>query len=207
MKATSILAASACLIAQQTLSAATVTFNQEFGPAGRAFDPPIVLADPNLAGKRIHQFRVTTDADILRVGDVHFINLAGLYNHAFGQDTAPPLPVFVALFPQLAADTWITTPGATAIAGNSANPFGTDNNSWFDTSNDGPVTEFLFARLTVNTMPVGYFRGVVSVAGTEGPEAFPFNFQINVPEPGALALGIVAVGASVATLRRRRPLA
>ena len=48
-----------------------------------------------------------------------------------------------------------------------------DNNSWFDTTNDGPQTNFLFA-ITISISLV-HFRGVVSVlADTGDPEVHPF---------------------------------
>ena len=74
-----------------------------------------------------------------------------MYNNPTGTDTEPPLNALVAVFPALGADSWITTPGTTALAG--AGGTKADNNSWFDTTNDGPQTNFLFARITTNGLP------------------------------------------------------
>ena len=137
--------------ASQQALAATVTF-QIVDPAppnhpvvsfGRPTTAAEVANDPDAANKTVHEFRVTTSSDILRIGDVVLSNRAGLYNNALGADTEPPLEAFVAVFPALGADSWITTPGATALAG--AGGTTADNNSWFDTTNDGPQTNFLFA--------------------------------------------------------------
>ena len=154
------------------------------------------------AEAKVYEFIVTSDADILRVGDV-FIDTggAGLYNNATGSNTAPPNPAFVAVFPSLGADSWITTPGAgTSTAGGD---LGDDNASWFDTTNDGPVTDFTFARLTT-TGALNSFRGVISVAGSGGPEVFPFNITFGIPEPTSLALfGVGVVGLALAGRRRQ----
>ena len=85
--------------------------------------------DPTAANKVVHEFRVTTSSDILRVGDVYIEPRAGLglYNNAIGADTEPPLDVFVGVFPALGADSWISTPGTTALAG--AGGMTADNNS------------------------------------------------------------------------------
>ena len=102
------------------------------------------------------------------------------------------------MFPSLGADSWITTPGAgTSTAGGD---LGDDNVSWFDTTNDGAVTDFTFARLTT-IGPLLTFRGVISVAGASGPELFPFNFGI--PEPSSMVFVAVSV-ASLAVVGRRR---
>ena len=135
----------------------------------------------------INDYFVTTDADILRIGDVNVV--ARLYNDPLGSDTAPPNPTFVTLFPELGADSFITTPGETAVAGNSEQPFDT-NSSFFDSSNDGPVTDFNFARLTSPDLSI--FEFVVSVAGTTGPEVFQFRLPVNIPEPTAMILLLTA---------------
>jgi hypothetical protein len=147
------------------------------------------------AGARINSFFVTADADILRVGDV--VITAPLYQDPNGFDAEPPNPIFVDLLPALNADSWITTPGVTAIAGGG---FGHDSSAWFDTSNDGPMTHFMFAQLT-NTGP-GHFGGVISVAGATGPEVFEFSFEL-VPEPATSAMaGFILIGLTLAARRR-----
>lgn len=148
------------------------------------------------AASTVYEFFLTSDADILRVGDVFIEGGAALYNNATGSNTAPPNPAFIAVFPSLGADSWITTPGAgTATAGGS---LGDDNASWFDTTNDGPQQNFLFARLTTPGDGPYTFRGVVSAAGAAGPETFPFEFTFPgtaIPEPtSAMLFGLGMVG-------------
>ena len=194
---TRLLAVTAAIAIARTASAATVTFHVGFPDSnnpndsiGRLPVDQLPLPDPATSGKRIHTFSVTTDADILRVGDIFLEGVTGIYQHPLGSQSEPPLPAFVAVFPSLGDDTWINTLGVTAIAGNSTDPFGTPNNSWFDTSNDGPVTQFQFAQITADVGPRGVFRGVISVAGANGTRSVPFSFGINpVPEPGSACLG------------------
>ncbi|MEQ8835851.1 MAG: PEP-CTERM sorting domain-containing protein, partial [Lacipirellulaceae bacterium] len=165
--------------------------NFHFGNA-RQITAEELEGDGPLPDSYVYDFFLSSDADILRVGNVFVELFSGsgqLYNSPLGSNTAPPNPTFVAVFPALGADSWITTPGSvTATAGGS---LGDDNASWFDTSDDGPQQNFHFARLTADG--VGAFRGVVSVAGANGPESFPFNIIFSppimpFPEPTSLAL-------------------
>jgi hypothetical protein len=206
-KLLSIVALGVAFAAQQAM-AATVDFQVVNGAGTVSTGRPTTAAeganDANAQNKIVHEFRVTTSSDILRIGDV-FIDPRtglGLYNNATGTDTEPPLDAFVAVFPALGADSWISTPGTTALAG--AGGTTADNNSWFDTTNDGAQTGFLFARITTNPLPyVGIFRGVVSVLDDAGnPEVHPFSFTLNAPEPasfGLAGMGLIAL----AGLRRR----
>ena len=156
-KLLSIMAVGVAFAAQQAI-AATVTFQAVNGAGtvstGRATTAAETGNDPATVGKIVHDFRVTSSSDILRIGDV-FIEPRtglGLYNNATGTDTEPPLDAFVAVFPALGADSWISTPGTTALAG--AGGTTADNNSWFDTTNDSAQTNFLFARITTSASPM-----------------------------------------------------
>lgn len=157
---------------------------------------PPEIADGVPTGSLVIDYFITTDADILRIGDVDV--RFPVYNNPLGSDSAPPNPAFVTVFPALGADSFITTPGETAVAGNSDQPFDT-NSSFFDSSNDGPVTNFNFARLT-STFPT-FFNFVVSVAGSTGPEVFQFAL-FYYPEPTTLAL-LMTSGLCVLGCRRR----
>jgi hypothetical protein len=186
------------LLSADQAAAATVTFGT---PAYR-YVTPAEVADGAPIGAVVSEYFVTTDVDILRVGNIIIDTRSSLYQYPAGSDAEPPHPLFVSVFPALGADSWITTPGAaTAITGGG---FARDNAHWFDTTNDGPVTNFMFARLTMRQ--AGNLRGEVSVAGAEGPQIFQFHIPFlgpePYPEPGSLALsGIGLLG--LTALRRR----
>ena len=57
----------------------------------------------------------------------------------------------------------------------------------------GPNSNSLFARLTTLSGSQGLFEGRVALAGSSGPESFPFSFPIGVPEPSGLALACLGV--------------
>ena len=82
--------------ATQQVLAATVTF-QWFG--GRLTTAAEIANDPSLANQLVHDFRVTTSADILRVGDVRIHGGVHPYNNSFGTDVEPPNPLFLPVFP------------------------------------------------------------------------------------------------------------
>ncbi|MEQ8209423.1 MAG: hypothetical protein RH917_06285 [Lacipirellulaceae bacterium] len=184
----------------QALSA-TVSFHGGFRPVSSEERTDGVPRSADI----VYDIFVTTDADILRVGNVTLRPSRGpetLYNNAVGSDSAPPNPAFVAVFPALGADSWITTPGVdTAIAGGG---FSADNSSWFDTTDDGPQQMFQFARLTLDMLSYYNFSGVISVAGVNGPEIFPFRFTLcgSCPEPTTLVMAAIA-GFGLIGVRRR----
>lgn len=187
---TACLAMSALCVAQIS-QAAMVSITPSSRPASQA-----EVDDPGSGGLAadsiVHEFFVTTDGDILRVGELNIE--PPLYNNSTGSDTMPPNPVFVGVFPSLGADSWITTPGDTATAGGGLSDAGA---SFFDSTNDGPQNNFLFARLTTAPGDSGLFSGVISVAGATGPEVFPFSFQLGIPEPTSMmlfGLGLVGLG-------------
>jgi hypothetical protein len=151
---------------------------------------------------QIAKFFVTTDADILSVNQVLVTVTGGsLYQvpAPFGSNTEPPHPAFLAFNASLAADSWISTPGATSRLGGDLPGDGTG--SWGDLTNDGPQNSFHFATLTIPSFASGAratFTGRITLAGANGPEAYPIAI---VPEPcsgGLLSLGLI----SLASFRR-----
>ena len=133
-------------------------------------------------GGFVHDFFYSADSDLLSVG---FVNIdAPLYQHPLGSDTGPASQLLNALTPGGVADSFITTPGSTAIAGHG---FGSPDGAWFDTSNDGPRENFHFARLTTMGSP-GMFTGRVSVRTYEEYVSLPFEFQLPASEAGLAML-------------------
>jgi hypothetical protein len=214
MRKSFALAIASILMAQAAM-AATVTTSivSPSGVPGNSVGrvPPADAIGAGVpANTMVHEFNVTTDADILQIDQIKITLGAGasLYNVTAGNggsNTTPPTPLFEGLVPQLKGDTWITTPGATSIAGNDVDPFGTQDNSWFDTTADGAVTNFMFARfgLVGGTSPTT-FTGRVQVAGATGPENFAFSFTMGaIPEPATF--GMASMGLlGLAAFRRRK---
>jgi hypothetical protein len=174
--------------------AATVTFHSPV-----LTHPTQAMVDSSAGGltlgSQIVSFYVTTDADILSVNQVRVVLSSGAtlfqVSAPFGSDLTPPDEVFIAFNPSLAADSWINTPGSTSRLG--TNLPGDGTGSWGDLTNDGPQSYFQIARLTVPANATGRFEGRVSVAGVNGPEAYPFAW---VPEPassGLLAVALIAL--------------
>ena len=141
---------------------------------------PVTLAESTDGGSRlgpgpdllVHEFFVTAGADILTIGDVVFKTTDGkLYNHPIGSDTAAPDSAILQSFPGSNADSFITTPGSTAVAGGV--PLVDDHLAWFDVSNDGAQVDFQFAQLTTTG---GFFEGKMALRGLNGPVTVPFLF-------------------------------
>jgi hypothetical protein len=199
MKATCVLALLGILGGTLDSHAASVTFSRQ----SRLPTGPEIANDPALAGRRIIDYFLTSSGDILSISNVT-INIGGstngsqLYQHALGSEVEAPLPLFVDIFPALGADSWITTPGATAIAGNGFS--GTDG-AWFDTENLGPQSNFLFARLTVPDGAPFLFSGRVAIPSDDN--SIPVYFPIVIPEPASAAMSGISLLA-LALLRRSR---
>jgi hypothetical protein len=201
----------AALLPLSSVDAATATFSavSGLGPSnpnvsvGRS--PSAVQISHGVpADARIHEFLVTTDADILEIERVEILSSEPIALYQVppswgGTDTEPPTPAFEDLVPELGADSWITTPGATSTLDNSE-PFPV---LWqfFDVTNDGPVADFMFARITVSQPAEFRITGRVGVVGAAGLEYFNFEF-FTIPEPASLgALCVSLLG--LAALRRR----
>jgi hypothetical protein len=175
----------------------------------------------------IHEFFVTADTDLISVGKVEIEG--SVYQHREGSDRKPPNARVLDIWPGASADSFITTPGTTQVLGQGF--YGSSKETeivWYDESDDGPLKEFLFARLTVDQ--TGSFAGTINVRGPKGCVSLPFKFTLpgteadfalldlkqtyrlqlsfdeiaasQVPEPAAWLL--VALGAPI-LLRRKIP--
>jgi hypothetical protein len=195
-------------------SADLITFSQSWPPR-RVTAAEAAGGAP--ADGRVFEFRVTTDGDILSINTLQLALGSGvqLYNHSFGEadEANPPNAALVGLFPALAADSWIDTPGVTSLLGVKLPGDGL-NTTYGDLTNDGPQQDFLFAHITVSPAVQHVnlsFSGVVSIAGGGGTTVYsqPFSYITpltpfpDVPEPSTSALLAAAVGA-LGFLRRNR---
>jgi hypothetical protein len=159
---------------------------------------------PNTA---INQFFLTSDADVLAIDRVA-VTGAPLYQVAppFGSDVTKPDPIFLALVPALASDSWLDTPGRTHILGPDLP--GDGNLTLFgDVDRNGPQTHFQFASLTFLNNVSTNFSFRIQLAGAQGPETFSFNFVIPptlVPEPATFATAGMGLIGSIGVARRRR---
>jgi hypothetical protein len=158
------------------------------------------------AGGTVFEFFVTTDLDILSVDQVNVTPGDLLFQETVvGSNVNPPNPALVPVFPALAADSYITTPGTTNTTGG-ANPFLVPDSSWFDTDSNGAQNNFKFAQLTFPAANAGSwsFTGRVNLAGTT-VENFPFSFSsgATIPEPSTMVMG----GLSLIGLAFRRRMA
>ena len=138
----------------------------------------------------VANFLVTTDADILSVGKVlieveggEIYDVCSLSCTGFG---TPPLFPFI-FTPRETADSWVTTPGSTSLLG-AGLPGDGETTTLGDLTNDGAQNFFQFARITIPESATGNFSGRVTVAGSTGPENFPFSFPLGIPEPSSLLL-------------------
>jgi hypothetical protein len=197
--------AAACLAGFTAVNAnaATLTITRQMSK------PTQAMVDASAGGltleSQIAKFFVQTDADILSVNQVlvTFTGGASLYQVAapFGSNTEAPDPAFLAFNASLAADSWISTPGATSRLGGDLPGDGTG--SWGDLTNDCAQNSFHFATLTIPSFASGAratFTGRISLAGDAGPEPKPF--VLHIPEP--TSLGLIATSLlGLAGFRRR----
>jgi hypothetical protein len=166
----------------------------------------------------VHQWRVTTDADILSVNNVQIMWYSGsaaLYNNPFGDpsNANPGNPLLIPTFPALGVDSWITTPSPNTarlgpdLPGDGTTTFG-------DLQDNGPQTDFVFAQITLSEPAFMRFTGRISIASSNRPgEVYSVRFRADpyevvvipdIPEPTTQALaglGLIAVAAC-----RRRSL-
>lgn len=132
----------------------------------------------------VFELSITTGSDILLVAAENITT--PIFNHTSGMDTRPSFSADAALD----VDSWISTPGDTAIAGAGfetefvVNDSGeiTIDTGWFDISPDGPQTDFQFAQLTIPENESGVFEGYVALKGNQMPIHEPY--QLTVGEDG-----------------------
>ena len=159
------------------------------------------------AGGKIYQFFVTTNADVLSIGNVQvsISNGGSLFQVPFGSDRDKPDPALVALFRSLEADSWVDTPGETLLFGPGLPGDGTG--VWGDFTNNGPQLNFRFAQLTVAPGYSLIFQGSILVGDLGGYEERSFTFidaltPPDVPEPSAALMAGVGILGVVSARRK-----
>src|SRR5688572_11064178 len=80
-----------------------------FGRVTVRYPTPAEIAGGVPADAKIRNFFVTTDGDILSIGNVRVDTNGSIYQHPGGSDAAPPHPLLVEVLPAL-GDSWIDTP-------------------------------------------------------------------------------------------------
>jgi hypothetical protein len=131
------------------------------------------------AGGTVHDFFVTSDADLLVLGPV--LNFA-VYKHPYNSNHEAPDPELVAMYPAVGASSYLRLPGDTVVLGGG---FTVPGSGWGDFSNDGPQSQFQFGRLT--TTQAGTFSGTFYVRGAQDPIMIPFSLALPGPGDGLLA--------------------
>lgn len=187
-KFNTLFALAVVALVAQVATAGTATFSTSSRPVTAA-----EAGGGAPAGGTVFEFFVTTDLDILSIDQVNVVPAASLFQEGVvGSNVEAPNPALIAVFPALAADSFLTTPGTTNTTGG-ANPFLVPDSSWFDTDNNGAVTNFKMGQLTFGPNAAGAwtFAGRVNLAGTT-VENFPFEFSA-IPEPSTLAMASLSL--------------
>ena len=137
----------------------------------------------------VYDLFTTTPSDILSVA---FSQLSGDFYHSrLGNDIQHPHPRVVAADPAATADTFFTTPGDTLVVGNGFTLESGQETLWGDLTDDGPVSNFQFGRVTVPNDTAAQIDGSFSIRGENGPERYPFLFSVD--SHGTLSWGMVAI--------------
>jgi hypothetical protein len=109
----------------------------------------------------VYDVFVSTASDILMVA-VQELSSHFIYNHPTGMDTGPTL---ITSDPSVAVDSWISTPGSTALVGDGFQLLPGDEAAWFDVNDNGPQIDFPLARLTVPDGTEGILGGFLARKG------------------------------------------
>jgi hypothetical protein len=178
--------------------AAVVTFFTEFSNPSAA----AVAAGAPVDG--VIKFFLTSNADIVSINNVVITTDGGTIFQVpppFGSNVEPPGPLSVSANPELEADSWITTPGATSLLGPDMPGDGTS--TWSDLTDDGPQTNFHFAQITVPGHGGVSFRGRVALNDSGNIENVEFNL-VRFPEPSSMVLLALGSLNLLGAARRRR---
>lgn len=129
---------------------------------------------PALVGAYTCDLTLSSSADVLVVeADVQVAN-GTLFNDTVAtheaSDHSPPFNILLGLFPELAADSYFTTPGASSAVADRVLTNG-DRVISFDSTNDGAQTDFQWARLTL--IPDADGMATATVSATIQTKAAP----------------------------------
>jgi len=177
------IAATLVLFTAQHTLADSITFSQNVRAVSAEESG---AADQAVPAGDVYEFFATTDGDVLAVNFVTTtLNGGDFYQNTFGTAGSAPNGALIGTFPALAADSYITTPGATSVLGGGLPADGDD--TFGDTSDEGAQTDFKFAQLTIPTGATGVFSGQFDIVGTSGVFSENFSFDLGGAVGGAVA--------------------
>lgn len=197
--------------------------NATFDGTARMLDPALaddmaaINGDALLTGAGTFDLTVTTTSDVL-LFDAEFTQTAGVnvpggwYNQTANPSDTGPQEGFFGFVPALRFDTWVTTPGMTAAAGSNTldGPAGMNKVTHNDSTDEGPQTDFVFARVSLIPDAEGNasatLSGTLQTSATPTPvfDTFEYTMTIGVPEPSSMGLLLTALLGGLTLIRRKR---
>jgi len=138
--------------------------------AAISFDLSPVDNSALLTGYSTYDLQVTTDTDWTAAAGLLELSAGSIYQHAYGSDNAVPHPLFLAMYPELAFDTYVigNTAGGGGDVGGDGYAFGTSelDVSWYNLI-AGETGTTTIGRLTVTDDAVGSIQIMLTNDGKD----------------------------------------